>query len=123
MLDCSFAPARTSLEPCGPSRPPSVPWFGNASGVVLPMSGITRPFRPHWMPTARAKSRVVWTIRASTSTCGSARSMVDSSALTASSLAGRSVMISVLVRSSTCTSPRADSTARLTSGAAAEARA
>ncbi len=61
VLAVSSAPARGS--PVGPwvppVRPPTVPRFGNASCVVLPSSGATRPLRPHWMPTACANSRVV----------------------------------------------------------------
>jgi hypothetical protein len=57
-------------------------------------------------------------MRASISTCGSARSIVMSSCVTVSSLAARSVMISVLVRASICTFPRGDSTALRMSGAA-----
>ena len=59
-LNCSRSVARGSVLPCEPPRrPPTVPWFGNASDVVFPTSGITRPFNPHCTPIALAKSRVV----------------------------------------------------------------
>ena len=38
-------------------RPPIEPLFGNARPVVLPICELARPLKPHWMPSARAKSR------------------------------------------------------------------
>ena len=76
---------------------------------MLPMSGITRPFSPHCTPIALAKSLVVCTMRASTSTCGSARSSVARSWRIGPNCSGRSAMMSVLVRTSTCTCPYFDS--------------
>ena len=44
----SLAVARVSAgELFAPVRPLSVPLFGNASPVVLPTAGVTRPLRPH----------------------------------------------------------------------------
>ena len=76
----------------------------------------TRPLKPHWMPMARAKSRVVCTTRASTSTCGSGRSSVPISAGAVCSRSGRSVMMSVFVRASTWIWPRAESADLTSSG-------
>ena len=59
-----------------PVRPVSDPLFGKASGDVLPSSGDIRPPMPHCTPIARAKSLVVWTMRASISTCGCGLSSV-----------------------------------------------
>ena len=70
---------RARPSPAGPACPAGrrrVPEFGNARLVVLPMSGVMRPFKPHCTPIARANSRVVVMMRASISTCGSARSSV-----------------------------------------------
>ena len=92
-----------------PTRPPSEPLFGNARPVVLPIAEFARPLKPHWMPSARAKSRVVWTMRASTSTCGCALSSVAISDCAVCRRSGRSVMMSVLVRVSTWIWPRAES--------------
>ena len=92
-----------------PTRPPREPLFGNARPVVLPIGEFARPLKPHWMPSARAKSRVVWTTRASTSTCGCGLSSVAISDCAVCRRSGRSVMISVLVRVSTWICPRADS--------------
>ncbi len=61
----------------GPTRPERLPLFGNARFVVLPRAGSTRPLKPHWTPSSRAKLRLVWTIRASISTCGCALSSVS----------------------------------------------
>ena len=54
----------------------ALPLFGNARFVVLPSAGSTRPLKPHWTPSARAKFLFVWTMRASISTCGCALSSV-----------------------------------------------
>ena len=73
----SFARRGRLASPAARARPPTVPCSGTPAAWCCRCPASTRPLRPHWMPTARAKSRLVWTIRASTSTCGSARSMVD----------------------------------------------
>src|SRR5205823_10271030 len=54
-----FAPRGSVGALFVPSAPPTEIVFGNASGVVLPSSGIIRPLKPHWMPSARANDRVV----------------------------------------------------------------
>jgi hypothetical protein len=99
------------------------PLFGNARFVVLPRAGSTRPLKPHWTPSSRAKLRFVWTIRASISTCGCALSSVSISCDAVCSRSARSLMMSVLVRRSTWTLPRCDSALRVNSVCSSSARA
>jgi hypothetical protein len=82
-----------------------------------------RPLNPHWTPIRRAKSRVVCTMRASISTCGSGRSSVVISSVARVIRSARSVMISVFVRTSVVIDPRWDSTAAVSSGCTWSARA
>ena len=55
----SVAPARSSAAPARgpwlpPTRPVSPPRLGKVSGVVLPMSGASRPVTPQRIPSSRA---------------------------------------------------------------------
>ena len=110
------APATGRLTAVGrppvvpPVPPDSDPLLGNARFVVLPSAGSTRPLKPHCTPRVRWKFLFTWTMRASISTCGCALSSTEIKSDAFTTRSGRSVMIRVFVRGSTCTVPRADST-------------
>ena len=93
-----------------PVRPVMLPWLGNASGSVLPMVLLAREVVPHCTPSVRANSRVVWTMRASISTCGCGESSVAMSDRAFCSRSGRSLMMMVFVRVSVWIVPRCEST-------------